>query len=213
MLKKDLLELIKDIAEDKDVDETLATSELATKFGGLDVFKQKINTDKEFKSFIDSEKDKYNAKALETWKANNLQKLIDEKIKERYPDEDPKDSELAKLRTEMESMKKETLKKELTNKALKKMTDEGLPTDLVDFLVGADEDSTVKNIDLFKEKFTSKLETTVKERLKDNSYTPPSGGSPTGSNPYAKETFNLTKQMELEMNNPEQAKLLKEQIK
>ncbi|MBY6756418.1 DUF4355 domain-containing protein [Clostridium botulinum] len=177
MLKKDLLELIKDIEDDKDVDEILATSELATKFGGLDMFKQKINTDKDFKSFMDSEKDKYNSKALETWKQNNLQSLIDEKIKELYPEDDPKDLELKKLQQQMEDMKKEKIKEQLTNKALKKMTDEGLPTDLVNFLVGTDEDSTVKNIDLFKEKFTEKLETTVKERLKDNSYTPPSGGS------------------------------------
>ncbi|NEZ91955.1 DUF4355 domain-containing protein [Clostridium botulinum] len=177
MLKKDLLELIKDIEDDKDVDEILATSELATKFGGLDMFKQKINTDKDFKSFMDSEKDKYNSKALETWKQNNLQSLIDEKIKELYPEDDPKDLELKKLQQQMEDMKKEKIKEQLTNKALKKMTDEGLPTDLVNFLVGTDEDSTVKNIDLFKEKFTDKLETTVKERLKDNSYTPPSGGS------------------------------------
>ncbi|HBJ2612308.1 TPA: DUF4355 domain-containing protein [Clostridium botulinum] len=177
MLKKELLELIKDIEDDKDVDEILATSELATKFGGLEVFKQKINTDKDFKSFIDSLKDTHLSKGLDTWKQNNLQSLIDEKIKELYPEEDPKDTELVKLKQEMENMKKETLRKELTNKALKKMTDEGLPTDLVDFLVGADEDSTVKNIDLFKEKFTDKLETTVKERLKDNSYTPPSGDS------------------------------------
>ncbi|NFC29187.1 DUF4355 domain-containing protein [Clostridium botulinum] len=177
MLKKDLLELIKDIEDDKDVDEILSTSELATKFGGLDMFKQKINTDKDFKSYMDSLKDQHLNKGLETWKANNLQSLIDEKIKELYPEDDPKDLELKKLQQEMENMKKETLKKELTNKALKKMTDEGLPTDLVNFLVGTDEDSTVKNIDLFKEKFTDKLETTVKERLKDNSYTPPSGGS------------------------------------
>ena len=169
MKKKELLKLIKDLQDENDIDEVIATSELAIKFGGLDVFKEKINKDKDFKRFIDSEKDKYNAKALETWKANNLQKLIDDKVKELYPDEDPKDSELKKLKLEMETMKKETLKKELTNKALKKMTYYGFPTDLVDFLVGADEDSTVKNIDLFKEKFTSKLETTVKERLKDNS--------------------------------------------
>lgn len=177
MLKSELLELIKDIEDDKDVDETLATSELATKFGGLEAFKQKINTDKEFKSFIDSLKDTHLSKGIETWKTNNLQKLIDEKVKELYPEDDPKDLELKKLQQQMEDMKKETLRKELTNKALKKMTDEGLPTDLVDFLVGADEETTTKNIDLFKEKFTSKLETTVKERLKDNSYTPPAGGS------------------------------------
>ncbi|NFI38789.1 DUF4355 domain-containing protein [Clostridium botulinum] len=177
MLKKDLLELIKDIEDDKDVDEILATSELANKFGGLDMFKQKINTDKDLKSFVDSLKDQHLNKGLETWKSNNLESLVNEKIKELYPEEDPKDLELKKLQQQMEDMKKEKIKEQLTNKALKKMTDEGLPTDLVNFLVGTDEDSTVKNIDLFKEKFTDKLETTVKERLKDNSYTPPSGGS------------------------------------
>ncbi|KHO39085.1 hypothetical protein OR62_07795 [Clostridium tetani] len=177
MLKSELLKLIENIGEDDNVDEILSSSELANKFGGLDTFKQKINTDKDFKSYIDSLKDTHLSKGLETWKQNNLQNLIDEKIKELYPEEDPKDNELVKLKQEMENMKKEKIKEQLTNKALKKMTDEGLPTDLVDFLVGVDEDSTVKNIDLFKEKFTDKLETTVKERLKDSSYTPPSGGS------------------------------------
>ncbi|MGJ0908860.1 DUF4355 domain-containing protein [Clostridium botulinum] len=212
MLKKELLELIKDIEDDKDVDEIIATSELATKFGGLDAFKQKITTDKDFKSYIDSLKDQHLNKGLETWKQNNLQNLIDKKIKELYPEDDPKDLELKKLQQEMENMKKETLKKELTNKALKKMTDEGLPTDLVDFLVGADEDSTTKNIDLFKEKFTNKLETTVKERLKDNSYTPPSGDAGV-NNPWSKEHFNLTKQAQILKENPELAAQLKSAVK
>ncbi|MDU6336080.1 DUF4355 domain-containing protein [Clostridium sporogenes] len=177
MLKKDLLELIKNVEDDKEVDEILKGTDFAKSMLSLDNFKNLVATDKDFKSFMDSLKDQHLNKGLETWKQNNLQSLIDEKIKELYPEEDPKDNELKKLQQQMEDMKKEKIKEQLTNKALKKMTDEGLPTDLVDFLVGVDEDSTVKNIDLFKEKFTDKLETTVKERLKDNSYTPPSGGS------------------------------------
>ncbi|MHB9941214.1 hypothetical protein CF065_06165 [Clostridium sporogenes] len=177
MLKKDLLELIKDIEDDKDVDEILATSELATKFGGLDMFKQKINTDKDFKSYIDSLKDTHLSKGLETWKSNNLQNLIDEKIKELYPEEDPKDTELVKLKQEMENMKKEKIKEQLTNKALKIATEKGLPTDLVDYFIGQDLETTNKNLETLEKVFTDKLETTVKERLKDNSYTPPSGGS------------------------------------
>ncbi|BDR67210.1 hypothetical protein K144312032_14380 [Clostridium tetani] len=177
MLKKDLLELIKDIEDDKDVDETLKSTDFAKSMLSLDNFKNLISTDKEFKSFIDSEKDKYNSKALDTWKANHLQKLIDEKVKELYPEEDPKDSELAKLKLEMENMKKETLRKELTNKALKIATEKGLPADLVDYFIGQDEESTTKNLETLEKVFTEKLETTVKERLKDNSYTPPSGGS------------------------------------
>ncbi|AUM92688.1 DUF4355 domain-containing protein [Clostridium botulinum] len=177
MLKKELLELIKDIEDDKDVDEILATSELANKFGGLDMFKQKINTDKDFKSFIDSLKDTHLNKGLETWKQNNLQSLIDDKIKELYPEEDPKDTELVKLKQEMENMKREKIKEQLTNKALKIATEKGLPTDLVDYFIGQDEETTNKNLETLEKVFTDKLETTVKERLKDNSYTPPSGGS------------------------------------
>ncbi|MCF4017049.1 DUF4355 domain-containing protein [Clostridium sporogenes] len=98
-------------------------------------------------------------------------------MKELYPEEDPKDNELKKLKLEMENMKKETLKKELSNKALKIATEKGLPTDLVDYFIGQDEESTNKNLETLEKVFTDKLETTVKERLKDNSYTPPSGGS------------------------------------
>lgn len=139
MLKKDLLELIKDIEDDKD-----------------------------FKSFIDNLKDKHLTKGLETWKSNNLQKLIDKKVKELYPEDDPKDTELSKLKLEMENMKKEALKKELTNKALKIATEKGLLTDLVDYFIGQDEETTNKNLETLEKVFTNKLETTVKERLKDN---------------------------------------------
>jgi len=177
VLKSELLKLIESIEDNGEVDEILATSELATKFGGLDVFKQKVNTDKDFKSFIDSVKDQHLNKGLETWKQNNLQSLIDEKIKELYPEEDPKDNELVKLKQEMENMKKEKIKEQLTNKALKIATEKGLPTDLVDYFIGQDEETTNKNLETLEKVFTNKLETTVKERLKDNSYTPPSGGS------------------------------------
>ncbi|ACA55035.1 DUF4355 domain-containing protein [Clostridium botulinum] len=205
MLKKDLLELIKDIEDDKDIDEILAT-----KFGGLEVFKQKINTDKDFKSYMDSEKDRHYNKALDTWKANNLQSLIDEKIKELYPEDDPKDLELKKLQQEMENMKKEKIKEQLTNKALKIATEKGLPSQLVDYFIGQDEETTNKNLETLEKVFTEKLETTVKERLKDNSYTPPSGGGGGDINPYAKESFSLTRQAELEKNDPEKAKTLRD---
>lgn len=177
MLKKDLLELIKDINEDDNVDNVILNSELSSKFGGLETFKQKINTDKEFKSFIDSLKDTHLNKGLETWKQNNLQSLIDEKIKELYPEEDPKDTELSKLKIEMEHMKKEKIREQLTNKALKVATEKGLPADLVDYFIGQDEETTNKNLETLEKVFTDKLENSVKERLKDNSYTPPIGGS------------------------------------
>lgn len=177
MLKKELLKLIENIKEDEDIDGVIEKSELANKLGSLDVFKNKIEYDKEFKSLIDSIKDHHLTKGIETWKTNNLQKLIDEKVKDMYPDEDPKDIELTKLKKEMESMKKEKIKEQLTNKALKIATEKGLPTDLVDFFIGQDEENTNKNLETLEKVFTEKLESTVKERFKDNSYTPPNGSN------------------------------------
>ncbi len=68
----------------------------------------------------------------------------------------------------MENMKKEALKKELTNKVLKIATEKGLLTDLVDYFIGQNEETTNKNLETLEKVVTNKLETTVKERLKDN---------------------------------------------
>ncbi|ACA46042.1 DUF4355 domain-containing protein [Clostridium botulinum] len=212
MLKSELLKLIESIEDNGEVDEILKSTDFAKSILSLDNFKNLVATDKDFKSFMDSEKDKYNSKALDTWKDNNLQSLIDEKIKELYPEDDPKDLELKKLQQEMENMKKETFKKELTNKALKIATEKGLPTDLVDYFIGQDEEATNKNLETLEKVFTDKLETTVKERLKDNSYTPPSGSAGV-NNPWSKEHFNLTKQAQILKENPELAAQLKAAVK
>ncbi len=207
MTKKELLELIEKLEDD---DKITDIPELANVFGSLDTFKGKIEKDKDFKSFIDSLKDKHLNKGLETWKENNLDKLVDEKIKELYPEEDPKDLELKKLKQEMENMKREAQIEKLRNKALKIATERNLPTDLVDYFIGENEETTLKNLETFEETFTHNLEVKVKERLKQDSYTPPSGEGASVNNPYKTETWSLTEQAELETKDPEKAKKLKE---
>ena len=50
----------------------------------------------------------------------------------------------------------------------------------------------------------------VNKRFKENGYTPKKGAELNGGvNPYTKEQFNLTKQMEIENTNPELAAQLK----
>lgn len=137
-----------------------------------------VRTDKEGKSWLDSVKDKHFSKALETWKANNLQKLLDEKIKELYPEEDPKDVELKKMKQEIEKMKAETLRKELTNKALKVAQEKKLPTDLIDYFIGKDEETTLKNLEVLEQTFNKHIENLIEERLK-NGYKPPKDNAKT----------------------------------
>ena len=57
------------------------------------------------KSWLDSAKDKHLQKGLETWKTNNLESLLDAEVKKRFPEKDPKDIEMEKLKNEIEKMK------------------------------------------------------------------------------------------------------------
>lgn len=131
-----------------------------------------IVDNKEATSWLDSEKDKHLNKGIDTFKSNNLQKLIDEKVKELYPTADPKDQELKKLQSEIENIKRESSRKELTNKALKVVTEKKLPVSLVEYFIGADEESTLKNLETFEKTFTSSVTSLVDEKLKSSSYTP-----------------------------------------
>lgn len=181
MLKKELLKLIENIEDEGLIDEVLSKSDFAKSLVNsvltLDAFKEKMKSDKDFKAFIDSEKDKHSSKSLETWKTNNLEKILEDKIKERFPQADPKDLELQKLKAEIDKMQKESLRKDLTNKAIKVATDKKLPVELIDYLIGDDEEVTTKNIEKLESVFGTHVETLVQERLKGSSYTPPSNNT------------------------------------
>lgn len=127
----------------------------------------------EGKKFIQPTLDKYHSKGLESWKTNNLSKLLDEEIKKKFPDEDPNSLELKKLQADLEAMKQETVRKDLTNKALKLATEKGLPIEMIDYLVGTDEDTTINNLSTFEKVFNEKLSAGIEAKLKANTHIPP----------------------------------------
>jgi arsenate reductase-like glutaredoxin family protein len=131
-----------------------------------------LNENPDAKKWFDSEKDRHFSKGLETWKTNNLSKLIDEEIKRRFPEKDEKDIELAKLRQEFEKMKQEALRKDLTNKALKIAQEKGLPTEIIDYFVGEDEKTTNDNLMKLERIFNDAVNNIVQQRLK-GTYQPP----------------------------------------
>ena len=134
-----------------------------------------INTP-EGKSWLDSAKDKHLQKGLETWKANNLEGLLDAEIKKRFPEKDPKDVEMEKLKNEIEQMKQSKEKEALTNKAMKLAGEKGLPLDLVSFFVGSDESATTANLKALEDAFYASVQKGLEARLKTDGYTPPAGG-------------------------------------
>lgn len=184
MKKSELTKLLETLSDDADVDETISKSDLGKALASsgltLDAFKEKIANDKDFKAFMDSEKDKHSTKSLETWKTNNLQKLIDDAVTKANPQETPEQKRIRELEARIEASEKDSLKKDLTNRALKTLTEKKLPTDLVNFIVGADEDTTTKNLETLTNIFSSHDEAIKTEILKGSSYTPP-GGSGAGA--------------------------------
>jgi hypothetical protein len=126
------------------------------------------------KKLLQPRLDTYQSKGLKTWQDNNLTKMVDEEVKKRFPDADPKDVAMAQLKAEFENMKNSTLKEKLTNKTLKQFQELKLPNELVDFIV-SDEESTKKNIEMLKNLFATHDEAIKTEFAKAHSYTPPNG--------------------------------------
>lgn len=124
------------------------------------------------KKILQPKLDSYHSKSLESWKTNNIQKLVDEEVKKRFPEADPKDSKIKELELKFENMQKEAQRKELTNKALKVATEKKLPTDLIDFFISDNEENTLKNLEKLESIFATHVNAIAEERLKGG-YKPP----------------------------------------
>lgn len=89
--------------KNKDNEEVKAYLEGLKKVSVQEV-QQMLVENEELKKFFDSEKDKHFSKGLETWKQKTLPKLIDEEIKKRFPEADPKDVKLKELEAKIQKM-------------------------------------------------------------------------------------------------------------
>jgi len=192
------LEQVKEFFEqNKDNEEVKAYLEGLKKVSVQEV-QQMLVENEELKKFFDSEKDKHFSKGLETWKRNNLQKLIDEEISKRFPQDDPKDLKLKELEQKIKQMEQEKLREALKNKALTIATEKKLPVQLIDFLIGQDEESTLQNLATFEEVWTQNLQALVEEKLKTSGVNP----KDSGDKPKV-----LTREQLLSMSSDEIAKL------
>ena len=164
----------------KYVDENKSNEELKAYLQGLvsvEGVQKFLSENEEGKRFLESERDKHLSKGLDTWKSNNLQKEIDKRILELYPEETPDKKQLRELNVKIEKMESEKQREVLKNKALTIAADKKLPINkIVDLLIADDEESTVSNIGKFEEIFGASVQSAVEERLKSNGYTPSNNG-------------------------------------
>ena len=145
-----------------------------------------------------------------------LRKELEKLRKEKLSAEELKvleDEEKEKALAEREAAVLQAENKLYAVKAIKAAgLDDGSETalDILTLVNGADETTIDANIKALKTLVDKLVKAEVKKIFKDNGRIIENGGGGGGeNNPYAKESFNLSKQMELEISNPQLAKKLK----
>lgn len=174
-------EVKKYMDENKTSDEVKAYLQGLMSVEGVQKF---LSENEEGRRWFDSEKDKHLEKGLKTWKDNNLQREIDKKIKELYPEESEEKKQLRELIAKIERMELEKQREILKNKALTIASEKKLPINkIADLFIAEDEEATVANISRFEEIFNSSVQSAVEERLKSIGYNPPQNNSPRDNQP------------------------------
>lgn len=199
MKKSEFINLFADLADDADIDETLASTELVKGFINkgltLDAFKSKLK-EKDFKAFLEGEGGKDFEKRLKEWKKNNLEKELEPFIQEKYPDliTDPTQKKILELEKKLADEQKANARKDLITEAIKYANEKKIPTSLVENFLGEDLEKTKVNLDSFVESINPWVQEQVDERLGASSWVP--GGN--GNSGAAK---SLGEQLAEELNN------------
>jgi len=131
-----------------------------------DTVKAWLESSDDGKKFIQSYSDAKVTKALKTYEAETLPKLVDKRIKELYPEETDEQKKLRELQSELGKIKEEARYEKLHSLALTEATKRGLPTNLVPFFVGTDEESTSELVNIFEKEFFGAVGGKVQEQFK-----------------------------------------------
>lgn len=142
-------------------------------FISLDGVKNYLEANEEGKRYLNSYADSKVTKGIETFKQNNLSKLVEEEIKKLNPQLDPKDLKLQELQNKFEALEKEKVRETLMNKGLKVATEKKLPVDLVNYFLGQDEEATLTNLSALEKSLQSYTQSVRESILKEGAYVPP----------------------------------------
>lgn len=154
--------------------------------------------------------------AQERKKNADLKKQLDKMQKEKLTDDELRQVEMDEKEQAIAEREKAITEKENRLYAVKAIKEAGLDDgsetslSLVDFVMAEDEAEIDKKVKAFKSLFDEAVSKEVNKRFKENGYNPKRGENLNGGkNPYTKEQWNLTEQMQLEISNPELAAQLK----
>jgi F0F1-type ATP synthase epsilon subunit len=112
-------------------------------------------------------RDQFVSKGIETWKQNNLQKILDEEIKKANPSETDEQKRIRELEKRLDEEARARKRESLKNKALQRVSEKKLPADVLDYLVTDDEESTEKALSTY-EKAMENYQKIVTEQVMKN---------------------------------------------
>lgn len=168
MIKSELMELLKNIEDDKSIDEVILNNGFAKPLTNIDGFNELLASNKEIQGLVDSKI----SKGIESFKNNGMQKLIEaEVLKRTNPVETPEQKAIKELQEKLDLMQKEKSKAEMTSKFKNILAQKDIPVELTEFLLGDDEETTNANITVFESSLKPYIDSKVNSRL-NNGYKP-----------------------------------------
>ena len=179
MLKKELIEKLKDIDDNANINETILAMEDFAKSSELDVtkltiedYKNVLEKNETIKGYNQSQLDSAVSKAINShdnkFQKEKLPSIIEEELKKRSNEGLTKEQiEIKELKEQMEAMKREKEANELLNSNRTKLKEAKLSEDLAKYIK---EDS---DIEFFKNLITESVNNGVKDKINNSSYTPP----------------------------------------
>ena len=177
MLKSELLALINEADDNADIDEIILSNGFAKPITDVEGLNKLLESDKSLQGLFD----KKVTTGIENFKKNGMQKIIEaEVLKRTGKNETPEQKEIRELKERLDKADKEKAKAEMISKYKYLLTEKKIPSNMIDFLLAEDDETTGANIELFENSMKQYIETGIKAKLGDSEYTPPTGGGNVG---------------------------------
>lgn len=179
MKKSEIIDLLKDIADDGDINETLLGH---NEFKGLkDLSKLSADDIDEIikgevgKAYMKSHDDTVRSKAVDTFKKGKMQDEIKKAVEEATnPTKTPEMKRIEELEKKNAELEAKTLRNATNDSIGKILKEKKLPSELIDLVYGDGKEETYKgNIDVIEKIINESVDNGVKAKLGTSSYTPP----------------------------------------
>lgn len=179
MLKSELMNLINDIEDDKEIDEVILNNGFAKPLD-TNGFNELLASNKEIQGLVDGKV----TKGIESFKTKSMPKLIEaEVLKRSGGSETPEQKAIRELQEKLNSMEKEKSRAEMVAKFKDTLSEKNIPSNLIDFVLGENEDATNANITLFENTMQSYINNQVQSKL-NGGYKPPKQEETATAKPY-----------------------------